>query len=148
GRLFIVTNRFQEEGAFEGKGTIRKDLDAQLKSLANLLQDARREGLPPWMLITSAALIAVALAVWVARQSARPYKTTSPRYARPTPLVAQGGVAGRFALLAAPSSPRSLALLELKSALMEAVAFELDLPPDPSPDRLFSSLVRAGSLDE
>src|SRR5262249_35116824 len=77
-----------------------------------------------------------------------PYKSTTPRYARRVPLIAQGGVAGRFALLAAPSSPRSLALLELKSALFEAITQRFDLPAEPSPDGLLKQLRRAGSLDE
>jgi hypothetical protein len=64
------------------------------------------------------------------------------------PLVAQGGVAGRFAMLAAPSSPRSLAVLELKSALYEALQLKLGLTSEPAPDALAKLAQRAGSLDE
>jgi hypothetical protein len=117
GRLFIVTNRFGEEGTFGGQGTVRKELESRLKDLAMAFADARRDGFPTWAHLLFAAAAAIGLAAWVARAAARPYLSPLPRYARPTPLVAQGGVAGRFAMLAAPSSPRSLALLELKSAL-------------------------------
>lgn len=148
GRLFIVANRFDEEGAFGGQTTVSKDISAQLKSLTNALDEARLNGLPGWALIALAALAATGLAVWVARSSARPYRSPLPRYARSTPLVAQGGVAGRFALLAAPSSPRGLALLELKSALYESLALRFHLTSEPSPDALARLARTEGSLDE
>jgi hypothetical protein len=148
GRLFIVANRFEEEGSFGGETSLRKDLDAQLDALARALEDARREGFPGALLIALAALAALGVAVWVYRASARPYRSPLPRYARPTPLVAQGGVAGRFAVLAAPTSPRSLMLLELKSALFEALALRFGLESDPSPDALTRLVAREGSLDE
>jgi hypothetical protein len=42
-------------------------------------------------------------------------KSYRPRFVLPTPLVAQPGEAGRAAVLAAPSTPRMLAFLELMS---------------------------------
>ena len=148
GRLFIVTNRFGEEGSFGGEGTLRKDFESQLKALAAALADARRDGFPGWTHVLIAAAAALGVAGWVARASARPYKSPLPRYARPTPLVAQGGVAGRFAVLAAPSSPRSLALLELKSALYEALQHKLNLAVEPPPEVLAKMALKAGTLDE
>ncbi len=148
GRLFVVANRFDEEGSFGGESSLRKDLDSQLKALANALEDARREGFPGWVLIALAALVSIGVALWVARASARPYRSPLPRYARPIPLVAQGGVAGRFAVLAAPSSPRSLAFLELKSALFEALSLRFGVEGDPSPDALARLVAREGGLDE
>ena len=147
GRLFIVANRFSEEGSFGGEGTIRKDLESQLKALAAALAAARADGLPPWAHVLVAAGLALSLAVWVARSAARPYKSPLPRYARPLPLVAQGGVAGRFAVLAAPTSPRSLALLELKSALYEGLQQKLGLTSEPAPDALARVAAQAGKLD-
>jgi hypothetical protein len=147
GRLFIVANRFGEEGSFGGQTGVRKDLESQLKSLANAFAEARREGFPTWAHFAFAAIAALGVAAWVVRASARPYKSPLPRYARRTPLVAQGGVAGRFAVLAAPSSPRSLALLELKSALFEGLQAKLGLATDPGPDALAKVAQKAGSLD-
>ncbi|MFT3771318.1 MAG: DUF4350 domain-containing protein [Minicystis sp.] len=147
GRLFIVANRFTEEGSFGGEGTIRKDIDSQLKALAAALAEARNEGFPGWAHVLIAALAALGLAAWVARAAARPYRSPLPRYARPTPLVAQGGVAGRFAVLAAPTSPRSLALLELKSGLFEALSLRLGLSTEPAPDALAKMAIKAGRLD-
>lgn len=148
GRLFVVANRFGEEGTFGGETSLRKDLDSQLKALSRALEEARRDGLPGGVLIALAALAAIGLTIWTARASARPYRSPLPRYARPTPLVSQGGAAGRFAVLAAPSSPRSLAFLELKSAMFEALALRFGLESEPSPDALMRLVERAGTLDE
>src|SRR5262249_53309827 len=106
GRLFIVANQFEEEGAFGGEPSLQKDVDAEVKAIARAFEEARRDGLPGGALIGLAVLAGAGLAVWIARASARPYKGPLPRYARPTPMVAQGGAAGHVAVLAAPSSPR------------------------------------------
>jgi hypothetical protein len=90
----------------------------------------------------------LAVGAWIVRAASRPYKSPNPRFARPTPLVAQGGVAGRFALLAAPSSPPSLLLLELKSALVEALGQKLGTTVEPSTEGILSAAHRAGKLDD
>lgn len=134
GRLFIVANRFDEHGAFGGQTTARKELESALSSLAEALQDARQNGFPPWMHIAFAVLIVGGAALWAMRAAARTYKSPLPRYARRVPLIAQGGAAGRFAMLAAPTSSRGLIVLELKSALFEAVALRFGLESEPAPD--------------
>jgi hypothetical protein len=148
GRLFIVANRFDEQGSFGGETTLGKEVSAELKAIANALEEARQTGLPGWVLILFAAIMSLGLAIWVGRSSAKPYKSPLPRYARPTPLVAQGGAAGRLAVLAAPSSPRSLAMLELKSALIEALSARFNLAAEPSPDHLLRIVRRESALDE
>lgn len=148
GRLFIVANRFTEEGTFGGQGTVLKDLASQSNVIAAAVREALRDGFPPLAHLLLAAGAALGLAYWVSRAAARPYQSPVPRYARATPLVAQGGVAGRFAVLAAPSSPRSLTLLELKSALYEALRVRLGLGVEPTPDALAKMARQAGSLDE
>lgn len=147
GRLFIVSNKFDEHGAFGGQSSLRKDIEEQLRALANALADARENGLPAWLHIALAGFVVLALAGWTARNSARAYKSALPRYARATPLVSQGGAAGRFAMLAAPSSPRSLALMELKSGLFEALALRYDLDAEPSVDRITSIVRREAGLE-
>lgn len=148
GKLFVVANRFDEIGAFGGKTTLRKDIENQARAISDALADARQNGLPTWVHWLFAFLAVAGVGAWVARASGRPYKTPQPRFARPTALVAQGGVAGRFALLAAPSSPPTLILLELKSALTEALTHKLNDTLDPSPEALVAALSRAGVLDE
>lgn len=146
GRLFIATNRFQQEGAVDGESTLLNDLESRLSDLADSLAQARVDGLPPWLLAILAAGVVAAAAVWVGRASAKPYKSPMPRYARPTPLVARGGVAGRFAMLAAPSSPKSLVLLELKSALFEAATERFGLDPGPSSEAVLRALSGSGKI--
>lgn len=136
GRLFIVANKFDEHGAFGGQTTLRKELDSAAASLADALADARANGFPPWMHVVLAVLVALAASIWALRAGARTYKSPLPRYARRVPLIAQGGAAGRFAMLAAPSSARGLVLLELKSALFESVAHRFALEAEPSPEVL------------
>lgn len=148
GRLFIVTNRFAEQGSLGGKASLQKDIESHLKALAAALAEARRSGFPDWAHVGLAVLAAIGLALWVARTASRPYRGPLPRYARATPLVAQGGLAGRFAMLAAPSSPRSLALLELKSALYEPLQAKFGLEVEPPPDALAKLAQKAGRLDE
>lgn len=144
GRLFIVANRFEEHGAFGGQTSLRKELDSAMGSIADALADARSNGFPPWLHVTLAVFLVGAAAIWAIRSSARTYKSPLPRYARRIPLIAQGGAAGRFAMLAAPSSARGLVLLELKSALFEAVALRFGVDGEPPPDTLVRLLATIG----
>src|SRR5262249_7667427 len=66
--------------------------------------------------------------------------------ARPTPLVAQGGLAGRAAVLAAETTHRALAVLELKAALEEALRQRLGLPETAGTDRILEEIVRQDAL--
>ncbi len=151
GRLFIVANRFDEHGAFGGQTTMRKELDSAAASLSEALADARTNGFPPWMHVTLAVIILAIAALWATRAAARTYKSPLPRYARRIPLIAQGGAAGRFAMLAAPSSARGLVLLELKSALFETVTHRFGLDAEPAPEvlvRLVASVGDAALVDD
>ncbi len=147
-RLFILANKFNEEGSVGGDKSIAKDIESFLQQLADDLAEARQKGLPPWALAVIAAVFVAWVGIWVARSSGRPYKNPTPRYARPTPLVARGGVAGRFALLAAPSSPKSLVLLELKSAAMESLVDRFGLEQDPSTNAVLRAVRTSGLVEE
>lgn len=151
GRIFIVANRFDEHGAFGGQTTMRKDLDSAAASIADALADARQNGFPPWLHVSLAIIVIGAAAIWAMRAAARTYKSPLPRYARRIPLIAQGGAAGRFAMLAAPSSSRGLVMLELKSALYEAVALRFTLDAEPAPEvlvRLVASVAEAALVED
>jgi hypothetical protein len=151
GKLYIVANKFDEHGAFGGQTTLKKELDSAFSSLADALADARTNGFPPWMHVALAVLVLLAAAVWALRAGARTYKSPLPRYARRTPLIAQGGAAGRFAMLAAPSSARGLVLLELKSALCESISLRFGLETEPTPDvmvRLLTGVADAALVDD
>lgn len=148
GKLYIVANRFSEVNSFAGNDSLRKDVESYMRNLADALADARQNGAPAALHWALALFALLAVGAWILRAAARPYKSPNPRFARPTPLVAQGGVAGRFALLAAPSSPPSLLLLELKSALVEALGQKLGAPVEPSTEGILSAAHRAGKLDD
>lgn len=138
-RLFILANKFGEDGSVGGDKSIMKEIEQLFQQLADSLADVKKNGFPKWLLLIVCGILLVLVAVWVARASGRPYRNPTPRYARGTPMVARGGVAGRFALLAAATSPKSLVLLELKSAVTEAIADRFGLEPNPST----AALVRA-----
>lgn len=144
GRLFIVANDFKQEGGFGGDQSLGDALESQLEGLMAALADARKDGLPPWSLAVVAAALALATALWVWRTSARPYASPLPRYARAVPLIARGGVAGRFAMLAARTSPRSLALLELKSAIYETVSVRVPPHEAPNAERVLAAVRERG----
>lgn len=146
-RLFILANKFNEEGAIGGDKSIAKDIESFLQQLADDLAEARQKGLPPWALAVIAAAVVAWIGIWVARSSGRPYKNPTPRYARPTPLVARGGVAGRFALLAAPSSPKSLVLLELKSAAVESLIDRFGIEGDVSTNAILRAVRGSGLVE-
>jgi hypothetical protein len=146
GRLYVVANEFRQQGSIGGDASLTDDLREQFRSLVESLEDARREGLPSWLLALLSASVVVALAFWVARSAGRPYRSPVPRYARALALVSRGGVAGRFAMLAAPSSPRALVLLELKSALTEALGDLYGLGPQPPREQLTARLRGDGRI--
>jgi len=148
GRLFLVANRYKQEGSVGGDRSMVQDAEAALRQFADSLADVRKTGLPSWLLAISAAVAVAAMGIWVGRASGKPYKSPLPRYARATPLVARGGVAGRFAMLAAPSSPKSLVLLELKSALFEGVAAKMELESNPGSAAVLGALRAHPAIDE
>lgn len=147
GKLYIVANRFSEVNSFSGNDSLRKDLESYARNLADALAEARNHGAPGALHWAVALFSLLGIGAWILRAAARPYKSPNPRFARPTPLVAQGGVAGRFALLSAPSSPPSLLLLELKSALVEALGHKLGTPIEAHTDGILSAAHKAGKLD-
>lgn len=129
GKLHIVANRFEESGAFGADNTATRELKDALRSVRSEVQKVGSDGLPAGALLGLAVLFAASLLLWVANQSARVYQHVIPRFARSHPLVAQGGVAGRAAVLSAPTTHRGLTLLEQKSAIEEELSSLLQLGP-------------------
>jgi Domain of unknown function (DUF4350) len=148
GKIYVLARKFEESGVFGNRSSIAKSLGAVVRDLRQWLAETRDAGLPPVAALILGALACLASLLWVSSTTARIYRRRPPRFARPVPLVAQGGVAGRAAVLAAPTTHRALALLELKSALEEAVAarFELNLPLS-APD-LLDAVRNAGVVDD
>jgi hypothetical protein len=146
GRLFIVANEFGERGSFGGVTPLRKTLDRKLEAMVEAFEELRDQGFPWWLHVVVAALVALAILWWVARSLVRLYKSRLPRFAREAPLMAQGGVAGRIAVLSSPVSPPALALLEVRDAMVEALAHHFELAERPSPSQLREELQSRGLL--
>ncbi|HVU01801.1 MAG TPA: DUF4350 domain-containing protein [Polyangiaceae bacterium] len=128
GTLYVVTNDFSERGSFGNRSGFAAAIDDRLEALGRLVAETRRDGLPEPFALLLAATLAVGIAVWAGSAAMRRYRRAVPRYARPTPLVAQGGLAGRAAVLSAETTHRALAVLEMKAALEEAARERLGLP--------------------
>jgi hypothetical protein len=105
-------------------------------------------GLPGTLaLILAAAGLAVTL-VWSLEHALRAYRPYVPRYALRVPLLSQGGVAGRAALLAATGTARALIVAEIRSALAEALAERLGTDPRAAAGRLLEEVKQKNVLDQ
>ncbi len=145
GNLYLAANDFTERGSFGKHGGLSGAIDDRLEALARLVAETRRDGLPATLAILLAALCAGGATLWAMSRTTRRYRKTAPRYARPTPLVAQGGLAGRAAVLSADTTHRALVILELKAALEEAVRERMGIA-DASLPRLAEEIDRQAAL--
>jgi hypothetical protein len=146
GKLYIVANRFKQQGAYGGGESLGDELRQHLAGALELADDVRRDGLPEVLAVLLGGAAALGAAVWMARLASRPYRRTLPRFAQPIPLLALGGAAGRAAVLAAPDTSRALVILELRAALVEALTARLRLAPPVSSERLLAEIDRQGAL--
>ena len=101
---------------------------------------------PSWRGSASIAL-GLGLVIWVGSRAGRLHKPIIPRFTRRTAAVAQGGVAGHAAVIAAPQTTRVLAILELKSALEEQLASVLGLAKVPGHQDLLAQITERRLLD-
>jgi hypothetical protein len=140
GRVFLV------EGAFEQVGTFGEEAGAsgawaeRLRAARDALSAVQTEGFPPWMAYLFAVLVGLGIVTWTGSRAGRTHRSSPPRYTRPIPLAAQGGVAGHAAVVAAPLTSRLLAMLELKSALEEELCAALALEENPGSEALLGQL--------
>ncbi|MCU0692253.1 MAG: DUF4350 domain-containing protein [Polyangiaceae bacterium] len=148
GKLYVVARSFEETGAFANQSSVGKTVGAAVRDFGRRLNEIRANGVPTQWATVFGALAALGTLLWVVNAAARQYRRTPPRFARPLPLVAMGGVAGRAAVLAAPSTHRALAVLELKSALEEAVAARFGLRLPVSAQDLLDAVTRARVLSD
>jgi len=142
GRLYIVANDFNQKGHFGGTRGALGELSNLSDSLAELSADLEKNGLPATLALALAVLAAGGALAWAVSYSSRLYRRSVPRYALAAPLLAQGGLAGRAAVLSAPTTDPALLLLELRSALSEALSVILGLSRLSSPDQILAELSR------
>jgi len=148
GRLYLVTNGFEQRRSRGHAAARLRDLDDQLGKLRERLGRAHEEGLPGGLAVLLAILAAIGTIAWVMGAATRPYRQTPPRFARAPTLIAQGGAAGRVALLAAPTTHRALALLELANALQERLGLLLGLVPPFGWSEILSEIDRQKALGQ
>ena len=146
GNLYLVANAFRQRGTYGGGVSLAQETRDTLQGLKEIIEDVRRDGMPSGFAVGFGALAALAALGWAGLNATRRYRRSPPRYARAVPLVAQGGVAGRTAVLAAPTTHRALAVLELKSALEEGLALRLGVGPGTAPSALDAEIVRQDAL--
>ena len=144
GRLFIASGAFEQKGNFGDDESSWSDM---ARALRDALEVMRREGVPSWLAYAVACALGLALVIWVGSRAGRLHKPVTPRFVRKTPAVAQGGVAGHAAVIAAPQTSRVLAVLELKSALEEQLTAILGLSKVPGHTELLSQVGARGLLD-
>ena len=144
GRLFIAAGGFEQKGNYGDEESSWSDWK---RGLLDALEVLRHDGMPSWIAYGLAIAVGLALVVWVGSRAGRLHKPITPRFVRKTPAVAQGGVAGHAAVIAAPQTSRVLAVLELKSALEEQLTSLLGLPKVPGHTELMTQVQVRGLLD-
>ncbi len=117
GKLVIVSNRFDESGVYGADSTTSRELREWLRAARSEVQRVGTDGLPKGAAFALAVACVAGLVLWGLTVSGRTYRPPTPRFARGQPLIGQGGVAGRAAVLAADSTHRGLVMLEQKDAL-------------------------------
>jgi hypothetical protein len=147
GTLYILANDFETIGSFGDDSRFAGVTGGVRRTLEEALETLRQDGMPPVATYLIALAIGLGVVVWTSVRAGRTHKAVAPRFVRPVPAVAQGGIAGHAAVLTAPRTPRLLALLEYKSALEEDLATRLGLDRAPPHDELITRLRSARLLD-
>ncbi len=147
GKLYVLANDFATTGMFGGAARLGDTLGDARRTASEALDGLRREGMPSLATYLLALAAGLGIIAWTSARAGRPHRTTTPRFVRAAPAVAQGGVAGRAAVLAAPETSRVLAMLEMKSALEEELTGRLGLDRAPAPAELAGRARSAGLLD-
>ncbi|HYO93352.1 MAG TPA: DUF4350 domain-containing protein [Polyangiaceae bacterium] len=130
GTLYLVANRFNQGGRFGGGGGLTSDLSDAAETATSTLASWHEEGIPIAVALALGALCLLGALGWTGHFALRPYRRPEPRYASATTLVAQGGLPGRAAVLAAPTTDRALVLTELDGLLEDELSQRLDLPDE------------------
>jgi hypothetical protein len=148
GKLYILVNDFETIGSFEWNDARLGGAAGDLRRvLTDALETLRQGGMPPLAAYLIALAVGLGVVVWASARAGRTHRAVTPRFVRRVPTVAQGGVAGHAAIIAAPGTSRVLAILELKSALEEDLATRLGLDRPPPHDELVKRALAEGLLD-
>lgn len=146
GNVYVLTGSFRQMGSYGEAAGLRETLSEQQAALLDWLREVQRNGLPEALTIALAAIVVIAVAIWAGFAGGQLYIPALPGYARSLPALAQGGFAGRFAVLAAPSTDRALILLELDRTLRARLEQGFGLPPGASHSALLEAAARRASF--
>lgn len=147
GKLYILANDFGQKGHFGGSRGALAELSNLSDTIAEFATELEKNGLPGTLSLLLAVVAGGGALAWAINYSSRRYRRSVPRYALAPPLVAQGGLAGRAAVLAAPTTDPALVLLELRSALSEALAQRLGMSRLASPEQIVAELAKRPLFD-
>ena len=136
GKIYIASGAFEQTGTYGDAS--EQSAFSKLHVLSDAFRDFKRDGLPPWLAYLVAVMATVAIGFWVWTRASRVHRAATPRYVKPIPLAAQGGVAGHAAVIAAKGTTRALAVLEIKTALEEELCAALEIERALAPDELVS----------
>jgi hypothetical protein len=128
GNLYVLSGEFKQSGTYGNAGSFRATLGEQQAALLDWLEAVQQSGLPEPFSIALAAVAAICVAIWAGLAGGQLYAPLAPGYARSLPHAAQGGFAGRVAVLAANSTDRAMLLRELKRNLESSLRVRLGLP--------------------
>jgi hypothetical protein len=145
GKLYFVSNRFQQKGQFGDRGGLLANMG---QTLSDTLTDVHDHGLPEPLPLLLAAIGCMGVTAWALLYAARPRPRVTPRYASAEPLVAQGGPSGRIAVLSAPTTDAALGLAELRSAALELLGDRLSLGRGPSAKLVIAEIERRSLLSD
>lgn len=127
GNLYYVSGDFKQQGTYGDPEGMREALSEQQAALLEWVEEVRSNGLPEAFSIALAAIAAIGVAIWAGLAGGQLYSPVAPGYARSLTHAAQGGFAGRVAVMAAQSTDRALILRELKRTLEGALRQRLAL---------------------
>ena len=145
GRVFVFSGSFEETGVYaRAPGDPVAD---RLSFLQGELASLRRDGMSTWAAYAFSVLIGFGVVLWTGARAGRLYRPTVPRFTRAIPLMAQGGLAGRAAVIGGDRASRVLAMLELKAALEEDLSGLIGRFPVPAANVLVEEVAARRLLD-
>ncbi len=146
GNVYVLTGSFRQSGSYGETAGLRETLSEQQAALLDWLREVQRNGLPEPFTIALAAIVVIVVAIWSGFAGGQLYVPALPGYARGLPAIAQGGFAGRFAVLAAPSTDRALVVLELERTLRARLEHRFGLPAGASHNALLEAAARRAAF--
>jgi hypothetical protein len=145
GKLYVLANRFGQAGRFARTQGVAGQISELTDSLKDTLSGFHDDGLPAGLVLGAAAVAGLLALGWALLYAVRAYRRLEPRYATATPALLQGGVPGRAAVLAAPTTDPALMVAELDSLFGEELAHRAGLPVSAAPEQALAALGERGA---